>query len=213
MGRLILASAFLILLHTLTETPLKARLIERCGKPLYHLLFSASALLGMAFLVLAWQNAPYLELWDSPRPLRLLALLLMPLAFYLFLAGLALPKEPDMEKAPVLLITREPLLWGVALWAVLHLLANGDLAAVIFFGTFLYLALLGMRVRERKRAGDPGWHELLHQTSSLPFVAVLKGRAQLRPGLFLRDPNLWLALLVYTIMLHLHPWLFGVRPW
>lgn len=213
MGKLILASAYMVLFHTLAETPLKPRLVARLGKPLYHLLFSLLALAGMVFLVLAWQSAPYLELWDSPKLFRLLALLLMPLAFYLFLAGLALPREPSLEKAPVLAITREPLFSGIALWALLHLLANGDLASVVFFGTFLYLALFGARARNRKRVGDPGWHALLHRTSLLPFQALLQGRIGLSWRALLRDPNLWLALIVYAVMLHLHAFLFGVRPW
>lgn len=213
MGKLILASVYMILLHTTVETSLKPWLVQRLGKVLYHILFSLLALLGMFFLVLTWQNAPYIELWGSPKILHRLALVSMPFAFYLFLAGLALPREPDIEKAPVLTITREPLFWGIALWAALHLFVNGDLAAVTFFGTFLFLALFGAIQRDQKRSRDPHWHNVFHQTSNFPFTALIKGQIAFDWKHFLKDQNLWIALLVYTLMLHLHPLLFGVRPW
>ena len=39
---------------------------------------------------------------------------------------------------------RHPMLWGAVIWAVAHLLVNGDLAAIILFGGILVWALVEM---------------------------------------------------------------------
>jgi len=75
-------------------------------------------------------------------------------------------------------ITRHPFLWGVALWALVHLIVNGDLASFILFGSLLLLALGGTVAidakRRRKFAG--GWAQFAQTTSSVPFAAILSGR-------------------------------------
>src|SRR5690606_3670183 len=84
----------------------------------------------------------------------------------------------------ILRITRHPFLWGGILWSGFHLLANGDLAASLLFGTFLLLTALGTRSihgKRRKALGEK-WGGFASQTSNLPFAAILAGRQSLSPG-------------------------------
>jgi len=43
----------------------------------------------------------------------------------------------------MLRITRHPFLWGAAIWALGHLLVNGDAVSIILFGSILVLSLFG----------------------------------------------------------------------
>lgn len=49
-------------------------------------------------------------------------------------------------------ITRHPMLWPFALWAAVHVIGNGDVAAVLFFGAFLVTALAGMPLTDANLA-------------------------------------------------------------
>jgi protein-S-isoprenylcysteine O-methyltransferase Ste14 len=52
-----------------------------------------------------------------------------------------------MRRTPegIVRVTRHPFLIGVGLWAVVHLVANGDVASFIFFGAFAVTALADPR--------------------------------------------------------------------
>jgi uncharacterized membrane protein len=105
-------------------------------------------------------------------------------------------------------------MWGLAIWALAHLLANGDLAGLIFFGSFAALALVGPHLIDAKMARHRGeaWQRFAGETSWLPFQAMLQGRTRLRLG----DIAWWqvvLALVLYlAILLWLHEWVIGVPP-
>lgn len=219
MWQLILAVGFFLGIHFgISGTDLRYRLIQTWGEKPYRIGFSLAALAGLIWLVFAWRSAPYLPLWGQPAGFRYLAVILMPLAFYFGVAAFTTPNpllSPAPELAPVgvLRITRHPLMWGIAWWAGLHLLANGDLAAVIFFGTFLVLAVKGTFDLDRKRLRDHGerWQRYLQITSNLPFQAILQGRQHLN----WRELGWWriaLALALYGGLLHAHAKLFGVAP-
>ncbi len=221
---LILASLFFLGIHFgIAATSVRDRLIERFGPIPYRIGFAVSALFGLLFLVYAWRQAPIVPLWGSPMVFRYLAVALMPLAFFFVVAGLT-TKNParlgqettltdDFEPTDILRITRNPVLWGIALWAALHLLANGDLAAVIFFATFLVLAVKGSFDIDRKRLRQFGerWRRYMERTSNVPFLAILQGKQPL----VWHELGWWrllLALVLYFGFLHGHVRLFGVAP-
>ncbi|BCX80453.1 hypothetical protein MIT9_P0026 [Methylomarinovum caldicuralii] len=224
MRLLILASLFFLGLHFgVAATPLRDRLIERFGPVPYRIGFAVSALLGLVFLVYAWRQAPFINLWGSPAVFRYLAVALMPLAFFFIVAGLT-TKNParlgqegalteDFQPIGILRITRNPVLWGIALWALLHLLANGDVSSVIFFATFLVLAVGGSFDIDRKRLRQFGehWRRYMEQTSNLPFQAILQGRQKL-VWQEIGWGRIVLALVLYFGFLHGHARLFGVSP-
>jgi uncharacterized membrane protein len=111
----------------------------------------------------------------------------------------------------MLRITRHPFLWGVAIWAVGHILVNGSVAALILFGSMLLLALFGTISidAKRRRALGANWTAFADQTSNVPFAAILAGRQSLNIG----EIGWWriaLAIAVYAGVLFVHPHAFGV---
>jgi uncharacterized membrane protein len=119
----------------------------------------------------------------------------------------------DVAARGILRITRHPFLWGVAIWAVAHLLAAKDAAALIFFGALLLVAVVGPFSidAKRKRAFGDRWTRFAESTSRAPFLAISQGRNTLE----LAEIGWWrvaLALVLYAVFLGAHPWLFGVSP-
>ncbi|MGH6943064.1 MAG: NnrU family protein [Geminicoccaceae bacterium] len=224
MSQLVLAAAFLLVSHYgISSTPLRAWLIERLGEGAYRGLYSLIALGAVIWLVIAWRQAPYVDLWPPYAWAAWLALLLMPIALILLVAGVSAPNptsvgtpgaldRPDAAQA-ILRITRHPVMWAIALWALLHLLANGDLASLILFGTFTVLALIGTLLIDAKYARRRGadWQRFANETSNLPFAAIAGGTQRLAFA-EIGWPRVVVALALYVVLLALHPFLFGVLP-
>ena len=202
-------------------TRLRDRLVSRIGEAAFRGLFSLVSIGAIVFLVRGWSVAPTTPLWYAPAWLRWVLVAAMLVAFVLFVASVS-RRNPAMVGLPgattppprgIQRITRHPMLWSFALWAAVHLIGNGDTAAIVFFGTFLVTALAGMPSIDAKLARrDPAlWQALSAATSSVPFVAIAQGRNRFVPreiGLL----TVIIAVLAWAAMLHLHPFLFGVTP-
>jgi len=126
----------------------KARLAARVGgEGRFKGLFSIAAGLGLALLIVGYGQAPYIELWTPPVWTRHLALALMLPAVILLVAAYA---PAGRIKAAV----KHPMLAGVKVWSLAHLLANGDLASLLLFGSFLAYGVIDrISVARRERAG------------------------------------------------------------
>jgi len=126
--------------------------------------------------------------------------------------GGALLTEKEPAKG-IQRITRHPFLWGVALWSLCHLVLNGDVASVIFFGSFLIVAIAGPFSidRKRKKAFGEAWNRFAALTSNVPFMAIIQGRNSLKIG----ELGWWppvVAMVFYGLFLYFHKILFGVSP-
>jgi uncharacterized membrane protein len=102
-------------------------------------------------------------------------------------------------------------MWAIGLWAISHLIANGDLSSLLFFGLLAALALGGSVMIDRKKqlalGGD--WARLAEVTSNLPFAALVTGRTRLR----WRDIGLLriiTGLLLYAVLYLAHPIITGL---
>lgn len=124
--------------------PTRARIVARIGLNPYKGLFSLTIVLALVLMVLGWQALPPNALWTPPPGLRHLTMLLMPFAVILFFAA-RLPT--DLKR-----LIRHPQLTGVKLWALAHLLSNGELRSVILFAGLLAWAVAEVIVLNR-RAG------------------------------------------------------------
>jgi uncharacterized membrane protein len=105
------------------------------------------------------------------------------------------------------------MLWSFALWAAVHIIGNGDSAAIVFFGTFLVTALAGMPSIDAKLARrDPAtWQALSAATSIVPFAAIVESRNRFVPHeMGWRVPLI--GVVAWAVALRLHPWLFGLAP-
>jgi uncharacterized membrane protein len=127
------------------RTQVRSHLGEKAWKGLYSLISA----LGLVFIVYGYgaARAQPLLLWPSPMWTRHLAALLTLPALVLLVAAYV---PGNVLKARL----KHPMLLGVKLWALAHLLANGNLADLLLFGGFLLWAVLAFRAaRQRDRAG------------------------------------------------------------
>jgi uncharacterized membrane protein len=149
------------------------------------------------------------------------AIMLMLPAFLLAVTGLTtsnptiVGEEGRVARPPegIVRVTRHPFLIGVGLWAVVHLIANGDLASFIFFGSLAVTALAGTVSidAKRRRALGPAWLSFAAQTSIVPFAAIAAGRTRFKPN----EIAAWqwvAAIITYSLFLGGHSYIFGVSP-
>jgi uncharacterized membrane protein len=221
--QLVVASVVFLATHFVSSTPLRARIVAAAGEKAYLGLYSVVAAAALGWMIYAYYRAPFASLWYVPW-LRYAPLVIMPFALILIVCGLS-TRNPTMvgqerllesqEAARgILRVTRHPLMWGVALWAASHVLARGDAAGVLLFGTFLVLALCGTALADRRKARALGerWQRFAAVTSHVPFAAVAAGRQSFAPAeLGWARPALGIAL--YIGLLLLHPAIFGARPY
>lgn len=216
---LLLAAAILwVGVHVgIAGTVMRARLVARLGEVPFRIGYSLLSVVSIILLVMAWQAAPFVPLWNPGDGFRWLMALLMLPVLVLFVASVATPNPTAVDgrldaagPRGIQRITRHPMLWSFALWAGLHLVAKGDLAGVLFFGAFLVTALVGMPSIDRKlAAAQPElWAGLAPGTSIIPFKAILAGRNRLVPA---EIPRLvWIiGGVAWVVLLVAHPWLFG----
>jgi uncharacterized membrane protein len=222
MTMLFLAALFLPLSHFgISSTSLRPILVERLGERPYRGFYSLVSFAAVAWLIVAYRHADVVVLWTAPGPVKLAALPVVLLAFLLVIVGLTTPNpttvgaealfdRPNVARG-ILRITRNPFLWGTALWALAHIAVTGDLASFLFFGSIGALGLVGASLLDAKKARQHGerWQGFAADTSNLPFRAILEGRQELA----LAEIGAWriaLAVALFVIVLLAHPRLFGV---
>ncbi len=222
---LTIASAYFLLIHLgVAGTRLRDALVAQLGEGPYRGAFSLAALVGIVWMGYAYARAPLIDVWGTLHGLRPVAFAVMFIAALLVVIGLASPNptsagmEDRLERGAagargITRITRHPFLWGVALWALMHLIMNGDLASLTLFGALLVLALGGtasIDAKRRRRFGD-AWQTFAGSTSNVPFAAIAAGRNQLGPAL--REIGLVrpaIAIAVYVLIFALHGRVIGV---
>jgi uncharacterized membrane protein len=224
MPQLILASLLFIALHVgVAGTSARDRVIEKLGENVYRATFSLLSLLGIVWLAHTYRAAVYIETWGQLTWFKPIAALLMLLVFLFVVLGMATPNPmavggekllmADASARGIQRVTRHPFLWGVAVWALVHLIANGDAASLVLFGSLLVLVLVGMVSidAKRKKACGQHWDYYASGTSIIPFHAIRDGRNKLVIGEF-KVWQLILALVLYLAVMHFHQAWFGVSP-
>lgn len=128
---------------------LRTRQIAQRGEGAWKGVYSLLSIIGFVLLIYGYGQArnDTMLLWSPPVAMRHIAALLTLIAFVL-LAAAYVPRNHLKGKL------HHPMVLGVKTWAFAHLLANGTLAAVVLFGSFLLWAVLSFRAaRQRDRAG------------------------------------------------------------
>ncbi len=124
----------LIAIHLLPSVqPLRNQLINRLGLWPYKGLFAIIALTGLILVINGMSSAEEILVWNSPSWSQSLALIIMPISLILIVAAY-LPSN-------IKRITPHPMLWGVSIWAVVHILSNSDLNTLILSGAIGVYAL------------------------------------------------------------------------
>jgi uncharacterized membrane protein len=134
-----------------TQREARARAIASMGEGRYKSIYALVSALGLALIV--WGFAHYratewVQIWTPPKSLRHLNVLLMLPAVILVVASYI--------RGRIYVTLKHPMLAGVKLWALGHLLANGDLGGIILFGSFLAWAVFDrISLKRRTDAGAP----------------------------------------------------------
>src|SRR6266851_8837220 len=200
----------------LSSTRLRGNLRDQLGERGYLALYSVVSLATFAWFITAYIHAPVLTLWRAPPWAVFVPLAIMPFASILLIAGYSTPNPTsvgmervagDDDPAPgIMRVTRHPIMWAIGLWAISHLVPNGDLASVYFFGSLALLALGGTVLIDRKKrlALGSNWSRLAEVTSNIPFLALAAGRTRLRPY-EIGPLRVVAGLLLYAVLLLAHP--------
>lgn len=226
MTSLVLAALFFLAIHLASSSPLRAAVVARMGEATWLALFSLVSVLGIFWMSVAYSDAPVgAPLWDAGTGGRHLALILVAAGFLLLVPGVlgrnptAVGQAGDLQAVEpatgVLRITRHPVMWGIGLWGIAHLLNNSTPADLVFFGTLTVLAVFGPMAQEAKHARlhRADFERFRAATSYVPFAAILRGRQKLLPAVTEAGPlRIMAAGLLYFAVLFGHAYLFGVSP-
>jgi uncharacterized membrane protein/mono/diheme cytochrome c family protein len=207
----------------LSSANVRKKLVAKLGAGRFGAVYSVCAAIGLIGMIVAYRGAPYVEMWLPPRAFRWAPVLVMPVSLLLLIAGFSTKSattvgtadvagDPDAARG-IFTITRHPALWGFALWAGAHLLANGELRAILVFVAILALAVAGMVHIDRRRAAELGatWDAYRARTSLVPFGAIIrrKNRLDLRGIGIVR---VLAAAFAYVAILHMHALAIGASP-
>jgi uncharacterized membrane protein len=151
------------------------------AKPSYGLM-AVVILVSLVLIVIGFRRAPTVPVYDPPSWGIHLNNLLMLGAVALFGAG----KSKGRARAWF----RHPMLIGVVVWAVAHLLVNGDVASLVLFGWMAVWAIASMLLIN---AREPVWVR--------PAPGTAKGDIRLAV----------IAIVLYAVIAGVHTWL-GYYP-
>ena len=199
----------------MSSLPVRTPVIRKIGEQKFKGAYSLVSLAAMYWVVSAYMDAPVVEYWQPHTAFKHLSLSFMLIAFILIIAALTSIKSAEDTDGPrgIYRVTRHPMMWGIALWSFLHVLANDDLAALIFFGGFTVLALVGTAQVDRRKAlaDDEAWPDYAAQSSHIPFATILSKRTK-----FSAAEIGWLPVILgfglYLVLLILHEILFDSAP-
>lgn len=187
---LLLGLALFLGMHSLRifANDWRTRTIASRGEKFYKGVYALVSLASFALIIWSYGLARHnpVVLWNPPRGMNHLAALLMVFSFVLLVAAYV-PRNAIKAKL------HHPMVLGVKVWALAHLLANGMLADVVLFGAFLVWAVFDFRAaRRRDREGNV---QYAAGTAKGTTIAVVVG------------------LVVYVVFAAwLHGLLIGVRP-
>lgn len=150
MGVLILGLVLFLGAHSarIVAEAWRARVIAQRGENAWKGLYSLVSLIGLVLLIWGYGLARQqpVVLWVPPVATRHVAALLMLVSFILLTAAY-------VPRNGIKAWLHHPMVLGVKVWALAHLLSNGNLADVLLFGSFLLWAVLSFRAaRQRDRA-------------------------------------------------------------
>ena len=160
----------------------RQRLITKLGENTYKGLFVLLMFFALALIIFGWRSTVPSHLYQLPGFTRHLSMLLVLVAFVIFGAS----NYPSRIKR----LIRHPQLTGVIVWAIAHLVLNGDSRSLVLFGglglwAILEIILINRREGEWVKQPAPGW------------VKELRG--------FI------ISLVVFGAVVMLHPYMTGMR--
>jgi len=186
MALLFLALSIFIFTHLFPTFPYaKTVVIEKIGRKAYITAFSFLSLLSLSLIIYAKIEAPFVAIYEPPSWSRYFALTLMIPATILIIASF-LPGH-------IRKISGTPIFYATLLWVTAHLVANGDKASILLFGSlgvyafasrYLMIKRIGTIAQEGRQAHL--WADA---------IAVIGGA------------------ITYAALVYLHGYVIGVDIW
>ncbi len=154
MGLIVMIAGLAVFLGThlvTTHRDLRAALIARYGASAYKVAYSVLSAIGLVLIVYGFSKyraTGWINVWYPPVGMRHLALALMLPATIIFASAYL--------RGHIWRFMKHPMLVAIKIWALAHLLANGDLGSIILFGSFLAWAVFDrITLKSREDAGQP----------------------------------------------------------
>jgi uncharacterized membrane protein len=163
--------------------PLRQKLVDALGDNSFRGVISLLLVISLVLIVVGWRSTTPVEMYDAPAWGRAVATPLVLLALYLFVAS--------GTASNVKRLLRHPQLTGLAVWALAHLLSNGDNRSLVLFGGLGLWALVEMPLINRRDGAR-------ERPASLPVATDLKLVA--------------IAVVAFVVLFVVHPYLFGASP-
>ncbi len=181
---LIAANAAFVGTHFAMSHPLRAGMVKAIGDVGFQITYSLVSLATLAWVYFAFTAAPPSDLPGTGQIGWIIATLIT-LPMMVLYAGsmmgnpaLATPKAQEQARAEpkgVLRVTRHPMMWGFALWALSHMVLFWSMRTMITAFAMAILALVGAKLQDRKKQvlmGD-AWAEWESKTSYWPRWGAL----------------------------------------
>jgi uncharacterized membrane protein len=210
---LTLAAIAFVGTHFLLSHPFRAPLVRSVGERVFSGIYVVVAFVTFGAMIWIYRGmgreAP---LWVPGDVVWFVASLLMWFASILFVGSFgrnpALPGAPVPPGPPsgVMTITRHPLMWSFAIWAIVHSAVIATPKAFVLDSTILILALVGSALQDRKKDRQNGerWREWRSKTAFVPFT-----RGMAYPG---NIPSIGGTILFFLVT-WLHPIPAGFWRW
>jgi uncharacterized membrane protein len=219
MTLLIIALVAFVGSHFLLSHPLRAPLVARLGAGGFAGVYSLVAFATLGWAVAEWRVTPVEPWWTAPTWAWPLAAVIMLFACILFVGSVATPNPAllgmptaSAAAAPrgVQRITRHPMMWAFALWALVHGGLAGSGRTAVLAAAILILALVGAWLQDGKKRQQMGAAWAAHEAAT-SFVPFGRGFAQGLP-----TPG-WVALIggivLFVIATGVHPLAGGPNLW
>lgn len=176
---LIAANAAFVGTHFLMSHPLRAPMVGALGPVLFQIVYSIVSLATFAWVYFAFTAAPAADLPGSGAIGWAVATFLTLPALILFAGSMAgnpaLPTpqadaQARAEPKGVFLVTRHPMMWGFALWALSHIILFWSIRTTVTALAMGFLALVGAKMQDRKKEALMGdaWQGWESRTSYWP---------------------------------------------
>lgn len=187
---LALANATFVGTHFIMSHPLRAAMVKLLGNLGFQIVYSVVSAATLAWVYFAFKDAPPADLPGTGEIGWLIATILTLPAMVLFAGSVmgnpALPTPMAQEQARaepkgVFLVTRHPMMWGFALWALSHIVLFWSTRTMITALAIAVLALVGAKLQDRKKEALMGeaWTVWEGRTSYWPRFAGLLGAGAL----------------------------------
>ena len=151
---------------------------------MYKIIFSVISLLGLILVGIGKGSIEFISLWDIPELFRYIAVVLILTSFILMVA--AYPPNNIKRYVP------HPMLTGIIIWGVTHMIVNGDVTSLILFGSFVIYSVVAIKLTNRREQDKSSEQDAQESVPVVKDVVVVG-----------------IAMLGFLLVLWLHKFLFG----